>query len=101
MANSINTWNSTTDATFLGAIAEAMKLNQSRNGQAITSSQYNIALNETDGCLFVGTGGNVQVRLTGTQNTLTYYNIPDGTFMPIRIDRIYSGTTASNLIFQY
>lgn len=98
--DSINTWSINTDRTFIGALAEAMKLAQARNAQVVTPSPN--ALNDTDGVLFVGTGGNVQVRMTGSQNTITFNNIPDGCFLPIRVDRVYSsGTTASNIIFLY
>jgi len=97
--DSINTWSINTDRSFIGALAEAMKLAQARNAQSVTPSTS--ALNDTDGVLYVGTGGNVQVRMTGSQNTITFNNVQDGSFLPIRVDRVFTGTTASNIIFLY
>jgi hypothetical protein len=96
--NPIETWSNNTDKTFIGALAEALKLAQSKNAQVVTPSTN--ALNETDGVLYVGTTGDVQVRMLGGQ-TITYKNVPSGSFLPIRIDRVYTGTTASDIIFLY
>lgn len=48
--------------------------------------------------LFVGTGGNIKVDMVSGA-TLTFYNIPDGCFLPIKVKRVYlTGTTASNIL---
>lgn len=49
-------------------------------------------------CLYVGTGGNIKVD-SPSGDTVTFANVPDGTFMPIQVKRVYStGTTASDII---
>lgn len=97
--DSVTTWSNNTDKSFIGAIAEVLKLSQARNAQSVTPSPN--ALNDTDGVLYVGTGGAVQVRTSGGQ-TVTFPNIQDGSFVPVRVDRVFStGTTASNIIFLY
>lgn len=51
--------------------------------------------------LFIGTGGNVKVDMSGT-GTVTFNNVADGTFLPILVDRVYdTGTTASNILALY
>jgi len=49
--------------------------------------------------IFVGTGGDIALRLIGNSTTVTYKNIPDGTFLPVLADKVLStGTTASDIV---
>lgn len=49
--------------------------------------------------LFIGTGGDVKVMLLDSTVAVTFKNIPDGSFMPIIVKRLYNtGTTASDII---
>jgi len=49
--------------------------------------------------IFVGTGGDIALRLIGNSTTVTYKNIPDGTFLPVLADQVLStGTTASDIV---
>jgi hypothetical protein len=52
-----------------------------------------------DGCvLYVGIGGDLTVMTTG-QDTVTFVNIQDGTFIPVQVLRVLStGTTALNIV---
>jgi len=52
-----------------------------------------------DGCvLYVGIGGDLTVVTTG-QDTVTFANIQDGTFIPVQVLRVLStGTTALNIV---
>ena len=52
-----------------------------------------------DGCvLYVGIGGDLTVMTTG-QDTVTFVNIQDGTFIPFQVLRVLStGTTALNIV---
>ena len=52
-----------------------------------------------DGCvLYVGIGGDLTVITTG-QDTVTFVNIQDGTFIPVQVLRVLStGTTALNIV---
>lgn len=82
-------------------------LDQAYNAQAVTpSDSVDLSLAggsftppQTTGALpFVGSTGNLKVTMVGGQ-TVTFTNIPDGTFMPIQVTRIWStGTTATDIL---
>jgi hypothetical protein len=53
---------------------------------------------QNTGCvLYVGTGGDVVVTMAG-QDEVTFFNIQDGTFMPVQVIKVWSATTAENII---
>lgn len=48
--------------------------------------------------LFVGVGGDVAVRMFGG-DVVTLANVPAGTLLPLRIDRVFAtGTSAGSLL---
>lgn len=49
--------------------------------------------------LWVGTGGNVAVRMFGSQTSVTFLNVPNGNTLPIQVDKVLStGTSASDIV---
>ncbi len=49
--------------------------------------------------LYVGTGGDVKVDMRDTGTAVTFSSVPDGTFLPVQVSRVYStDTTASNIV---
>jgi hypothetical protein len=53
---------------------------------------------EVEGCvLYVGTGGILRV-LTAGGDDITFQNIPNGTFIPVQVIRVFSSTTTANNI---
>lgn len=51
--------------------------------------------------LYIGTGGDVKVdaSIGGTE---IFKNLPDGSVLPVKVDRVYaSGTTATDIIGLY
>jgi hypothetical protein len=79
---------------------------QPTRGTAVTpSNTANIAYVGGDGntnywpcVLYVGTGGSVKV-LTEANDEITFANVPNGTFLPVQVVRVFStGTTASNIV---
>ena len=55
-------------------------------------------------CLYIGTGGNVKVRMESKAD-VTFYNVPDGSFLPIQVVKIFGtdaggtlGTTADDIV---
>ena len=81
-----------------GINAEALTPNDSVNisigGQEIDNSL-------TQGvCPFIGTGGDLTVTMLGGQ-VVTFKNIPDGTFLPIQIKKLWTSTTATDIIGVY
>jgi hypothetical protein len=74
-----------------------MPVIQADRASAITPNDSTLFTQET--ALYIGTGGDVAVNMWGTNETVTFSNIPSGTFMPILVDKVLStGTTASNII---
>jgi hypothetical protein len=48
-------------------------------------------------CLYVGTSGNVTV--VGEQDEVTFSNVPNGTLLPVQVNKVKStGTTASDIV---
>jgi hypothetical protein len=63
---------------------------------AVTPSDVTV-LTPTRG-LYIGTTGNVTVRMYGSQNNVTFTTVPVG-FMPLQVDQVRAtGTTASNIV---
>ena len=59
---------------------------------AISGSTTQIAGTENRGCcLYVGTGGNIVVRMEGSSTDVTFTNVPNGTFMPVLVTHYISG----------
>jgi len=51
--------------------------------------------------LYVGSTGDVKVDMLNG-GTVTFVNVPDGTFLPILVTRVYAtGTDATNIIALY
>lgn len=49
-------------------------------------------------CLFIGTGGDIQVTMLGGQ-VVIFANVPDGTFLPIQVRRVWaSNTNAADIL---
>jgi hypothetical protein len=54
------------------------------------------------GVLFVGVGGDIVARPVGNADTVTFKNVPDGSFLPIRVVQVYTTlTTATNMLICY
>ena len=49
--------------------------------------------------IYVGTGGDIALRLIGDSTVVVYKNVADGTWMPVLADRVMStDTTASDIV---
>ena len=53
------------------------------------------------GILFVGTAGDVVVRMFNGKNLVTFKNIPNGTWLPILVDKVMAATGASDILICY
>jgi hypothetical protein len=68
---------------------------QAESAIAIT---VNDLTNYTPSCLYIGTGGNVQIT-DATGNTTIFTNIPEGTILPVLVTRVFTtNTTASGFV---
>ena len=66
------------------------------NGEAVSKSDVTVVNYKS---LYIGTGGNVAVRLVGNPGTtLTFVNVPDGTWLPVWVVKVLAATTASDMI---
>lgn len=53
---------------------------------------------EVEGCvLYVGTGGILRV-LTAGGDDITFQGVPNGTFIPVQVVRVFASTTTANNI---
>lgn len=49
--------------------------------------------------LYVGTGGNVAIRMKGDSAAVVHKNVPSGSYLPCRATYVYStGTTATDIV---
>lgn len=71
---------------------------QGNDGASITPSDSNTF---SPGFLYVGTGGTLVVQtVKGTQ--LSFYNVPNGYFMPVMCNMVYAtGTTCADILVLY
>jgi hypothetical protein len=70
------------------------------SGVAITAHDTNTF---SPGYLYVGTGGDVKVKLADSATGVVFKNVPSGTFMPIIVTMVYvTGTvTATDFVILY
>lgn len=68
---------------------------QGSSGESVTPDDDKILV---PGNLFVGNGGTLVVKLVNSSETLTFENIPDGSFLPILVTKVFSATTATSII---
>ena len=67
---------------------------------AISGSTTQITGTESRGCcLYVGTGGNIVVRMEGSSTDVTFTNVPNGTFMPVLVTHYISGGSGVLALF--
>lgn len=75
-------------------------IHQADSAASVTPSDDN-DLSAKPASLYVGTGGDVKVDMA-LGDTVTFTNVQSGTFMPIKVKRVYStGTTASDITALY
>jgi hypothetical protein len=71
------------------------------NSLAITPHDTNELAYVSRG-LFVGTGGNIALKLDNDSSSVILYNVQNGCVLPLRAKLILStGTTASNIVALY
>lgn len=68
---------------------------------AVTPADADLSRMPTRG-LYVGGAGNVTVVMAGGGSAVTFTNVPAGTILPIRVDRVNStSTTATAIVALY
>lgn len=78
------------------------KLQANRAVKVTPSNTVNISeeteASKSGSVLYIGTGGDLRVLTVGGDEVV-FYNIQDGSFLPVQVLRVYeSETTASNII---
>lgn len=57
------------------------------------------ALASVSKAIYIGTGGNISVRLAGDSTDRVFTNLPNGSILPIRVTHIRAtGTSAADLV---
>ena len=73
-------------------------------GVAITVSDSTV-LDQTTRALWVGTTGNVHVKMAGydgSNNEITLVNVPNGTLLNLRVDKVFAtDTDAADIVGLY
>jgi len=67
------------------------------NAFAIGTADYGSALSTAARALYVGTGGSVVVETVGG-GEVTFTNVADGSFLPVRAAAIGTATDATDLV---
>jgi hypothetical protein len=68
-------------------------------GSLTVSSSDSTVYDPPGRALYVGTGGSLAVRMAGDGSTPTLTNVPNGTLLPIAVDKVLStGTSASDIV---
>jgi hypothetical protein len=69
-----------------------------QNAEAVTKSDSTVFSPPTIG-LWVGGTGDVAVRMYGSQTSVTFTAVPDGTMLPIQCDQVLdTGTDATDIV---
>lgn len=70
------------------------------NAAAITPNNSTDLAYTTRG-IYVGGSGNLVVDMTSGQTSVTFSNVPAGVILPIRVTRVRTASTATNLVALY
>ena len=72
------------------------------NSAAAVTVSDTVDLPDKSKSLYVGTGGNVKVKMAQSLQDVTFTNVQDGTVLPIIVTRVFdTGTTASSIVNLY
>ena len=64
---------------------------------AVTKSDVTVF--DAPQAIYVGTGGDIALRLIGDSTVVTYTNVPSGSWLPVLCDKVMStNTTASDIV---
>ena len=64
---------------------------------AVTKSDVTVF--DAPQAIYVGTGGDIALRLIGDSTVVTYTNVPSGSWLPVLADKVMSAnTTASDIV---
>ncbi len=85
-------------------------LDQALNAQSVTPDDNNdltlsggaiVEGSNNGACIYIGTGGDIQVTMIGGQ-TVIFANVPDGTFLPIQVRKVWAANTnATDILALY
>lgn len=82
----------------MGSEKVSREINSAAGASAVTISDTT-TYDPPGRALYVGTTGDVAVRMAGDQTTLTFTNVQGGSVLSICVDRVMStNTTASNIV---
>jgi len=74
----------------------SLKLTQPTTSAAVTASDSTVLACGKG--LWVGTAGNLSLKLSGDSSAVTWSNVPSGMFVPGNVIRVMAATTATNVV---
>jgi hypothetical protein len=82
-----------------------MSLNQLKlqaTEAVVVSPSDGADLGTTQALIFVGVAGDIKVDCSGSGDAIVFKNVPAGSILPVKVDRVYStGTSATNMVALY
>jgi hypothetical protein len=70
------------------------------NALAITPADSDLSI--ISRAIYVGTAGNLTVKMAGSENTVTFAGVSAGSLLPIRVTQVLAtNTTATNIVALY
>ena len=70
-----------------------------RSARAVTPSTTE--MNKPPRALYIGTGGDLVVRMLDDDDNVTFVNVPDGTILELRVKLVHTDTTADDILALY
>lgn len=72
-----------------------------RSAKAVTPHASDDLADGVTRGLYVGTGGDLVVRLPGDTTDVTFKNVQDGDELPIRVEAVRDSSTAADILALY
>ena len=71
-------------------------------GNALAVTPADSDMTEISRAVYVGSNGNLTVKMAGSENIVTFTSVPAGSLLPIRVIQIRStATTSINIVALY
>jgi hypothetical protein len=80
---------------------DEVMLNSPADSAVAISANDSTVLDQPPRALYIGAGGDLVVRMQGSQNEITYSNVISGSILTIRVDKVLTSSTCNNIIGMY
>ncbi len=96
------TWFNTPNVFWIGSVQSQLNFLEVSSFDSVVGISADDSNDLADsGVLFIGTGGNVKADIINV-GTVTFLNVPNGTWIYVRVKKVYAtGTTASDIVVAF